>query len=139
MANTILRLKGGTIICAPKTSHIKNCDFGIRCVISAHVWMEDVVVGNFVYVASHSLISPGTILENGVEIGTRVTFLDDDGPGTIVGHGVEIGDGAIIAPGITIGVYAKIGAGSYVTKDVPARTQVCGNPASAKAGIVVVH
>jgi len=135
-----LRLKGGTIICASDTSHIVNCEFGIRSVISAHVWMEDVIIGDFVYVGSHSLIAPGTILENGAEIGTRVTFLDDDdGKRTIVGYGATIGDGAIIAPGISIGMYAKVGAGAYVTKDVKARTQVCGNPATAKAGIVVVR
>ena len=46
-----------------------------------------------------------------------------------VGRNVWIGGGAIILPGITIGDDATIGAGSVVTKDVPAGVTVRGNPA----------
>jgi maltose O-acetyltransferase len=46
-----------------------------------------------------------------------------------IGHGVWFGGGAIVLPGITIGDGAVIGAGSMVTRDVPADTVVAGNPA----------
>ncbi|MCH6197817.1 sugar O-acetyltransferase [Corynebacterium mastitidis] len=42
---------------------------------------------------------------------------------------VWIGAGAIILPGVSVGEHAVVGAGSVVTRDVPARTVVAGNPA----------
>ena len=47
----------------------------------------------------------------------------------VIGRGVFIGARAIILKGVTIGDRAVIGAGSVVTKDVPARTIAAGNPA----------
>ncbi len=47
----------------------------------------------------------------------------------IIGDNVWIGNRAIILPGVTIGEGAVVGAGSVVTRDVPARTVVAGNPA----------
>lgn len=46
-----------------------------------------------------------------------------------IGRNVWIGHRAVILPGVTIGDHAVIGAGAIVTKDVPARTIVGGNPA----------
>jgi maltose O-acetyltransferase len=46
-----------------------------------------------------------------------------------IGRNVWIGGGAIILPGIRVGDDAVIGAGSVVTKDVPAGVTVRGNPA----------
>ena len=46
----------------------------------------------------------------------------------IIGKNVWIGAGAIILPGVHIGDGAVVGAGSVVTKDVPANTVVAGNP-----------
>ena len=46
-----------------------------------------------------------------------------------IGDNVWIGGGAIVLPGVTICEDAVVGAGSVVTKDVPARTVVAGNPA----------
>lgn len=48
---------------------------------------------------------------------------------TVIGSGVYIGAGAIILPGVTVGDDAVIGAGSVVTRDVPAAAVVAGNPA----------
>ncbi len=47
----------------------------------------------------------------------------------IIGRGVFIGARAIILKGVTIGDRAIVGAGAVVTKDVPARSIVAGNPA----------
>lgn len=48
---------------------------------------------------------------------------------TVVKKGASIGANATILPGITIGENAMVGAGSVVTKDVPANSTVVGNPA----------
>jgi maltose O-acetyltransferase len=47
-----------------------------------------------------------------------------------IGDDAWIGGGAIICPGVTIGAAAVVGAGSVVTKDVPPRMVVAGNPAA---------
>lgn len=51
-----------------------------------------------------------------------------------IGGNVWIGGGAIILPGVTVGDDAVIGAGSVVTRDVPAGATVAGNPARAVRG-----
>jgi len=48
-----------------------------------------------------------------------------------IGDDVWIGGGALVLPGVAVGDRAVIGAGSVVTKDVPADTIVVGNPARA--------
>ena len=47
----------------------------------------------------------------------------------VLGEDVWVGAGAIILSGVTVGDGAVVGAGSVVTKDVPPRTVVAGNPA----------
>jgi maltose O-acetyltransferase len=47
----------------------------------------------------------------------------------VVGDDVWLGGGAIVLPGVTIGDRAVVGAGSVVTRDVPADTVVAGSPA----------
>ena len=49
--------------------------------------------------------------------------------GPTIRRGARVGGGAVLCPGIEIGEEAFIGAGSVVTKDVPPRTIVVGNPA----------
>lgn len=46
-----------------------------------------------------------------------------------IGEGSFIGCGTIILPGVKVGSYCTVGAGSVVTKDVPDKTVVCGVPA----------
>jgi maltose O-acetyltransferase len=50
-----------------------------------------------------------------------------------IGANVWIGSGAIILPGVTVGDDAIIGAGSIVTRDVPAGAAVAGNPARTRS------
>lgn len=73
--------------------------------------------GVHVYTATHPLDS--TERTSGFEYGKPVT----------VGHRVWIGGGAILNPGVTVGDDAVIASGAVVTKDVPARAVVGGNPA----------
>jgi acetyltransferase-like isoleucine patch superfamily enzyme len=48
---------------------------------------------------------------------------------TLVQRRASIGSGAVILAGVTIGAGAIVGAGAVVTRDVPPRTIVAGNPA----------
>ncbi|TYZ64067.1 hypothetical protein PybrP1_003084 [[Pythium] brassicae (nom. inval.)] len=69
------------------------------------------------YTATHPL--DPVVRSSGVELGKPIT----------IGEDVWIGGGAIVLPGVTIGDCAVIGAGAVVTKDVPPRCVVAGNPA----------
>ena len=81
----------------------------------------------------------GVILEDNVFVGPNVTFTNDLFPRsgnkvydmltTRICKGASIGANSTIIPGITIGENALIGAGSVVTKDVPAGEIWIGNPA----------
>ena len=53
----------------------------------------------------------------------------------IIKNGAWIASGAIIIGGVTIGKHSVVGAGSVVTKDVPDKTIVAGNPAKFKRSI----
>ena len=104
-------------------------------------------VGARCKVSSHTFICEGVTLEDEVFIGHGVTFINDRFPrstnadgklqteadwncvGTLVKRGASIGSGATILCGVTIGERAIVGAGSVVTKDVPAGAVVAGNPA----------
>jgi len=61
----------------------------------------------------------------------RAQMLEFGRPITI-GANVWIGGGALLLPGITVGDDAIIGAGSVVTRDVPAGATVVGNPARVR-------
>lgn len=113
---------------------------GENCNICAHTLIEgDVVIGNNVTVKSGVYLWDGTRIENNVFIGPNATFTNDPFPrskiypeafsGITVQEGASIGANATLLPGITIGRNAMVGAGAVVTKDVPERAVVVGNPA----------
>lgn len=119
-------------------SNIGKCEIGEYSVIHSNVWIGDgVVIKDGVKVQAFSFIPYGVTIEAKAFIGPRATFLNDlyppsHGEGwkrTIVEANASIGGGAVILPGITIGEGALIGAGSVVTKDVPAFEIWAGNPA----------
>lgn len=70
-----------------------------------------------IYTACHPLDAP-----------SRNTLVEWAEPVTI-GNNVWIGGSATILPGVTIGDNTVIGAGSVVTKDIPANSVAAGNPA----------
>jgi len=113
---------------------------GEGCNICSHVLIEnDVILGDRVTVKCGVQLWDGLRLEDDVFIGPNVTFANDKYPPgqnwpsdqlqTVVKAGASIGAGAVILPGLTIGEKAMVGAGSVVTKPVPAGAVVVGNPA----------
>ena len=113
---------------------------GENCNICANVLIEnEVTIGNNVTIKSGVQLWDGITVEDNVFIGPNATFTNDLFPRsknsnwelkkTILKKGASIGANATILCGITIGENAMIGAGSVVTKDVPAGELWLGNPA----------
>lgn len=113
---------------------------GDDCNICDGVFIEgSVTVGNRVTVKCGVQLWNGVTLEDDVFVGPNATFTNDIFPRsrqwkseslqTVVHKGASIGANATILPGISIGQYAMVGAGSVVTKSVPAFAKVVGNPA----------
>lgn len=132
----------------------ENVIIGDECVIGKNVYIDhDIRIGNRCKIQNNALLYSKAEIEDGVFIGPAVVLTNDQLPRavkpdfsvrgvddivlktTILKQGCSIGAGAIILPGITIGEYALVGAGSVVTKDVPAFTMVYGNPAKVIAQI----
>lgn len=119
---------------------LKEATIGRGCNICAHTLIEnDVVLGDNVTVKSGVYIWDGTSIGNNVFIGPSATFTNDKMPRSkvypkafskiTIEDYASIGANATLLPGIIIGKHAMVGAGSVVTKDVPAYAVVVGNPA----------
>jgi len=119
---------------------LEKAIIGSDCNICDHVFIEnDVIIGDRVTIKCGVQLWDGTRLENDVFVGPNVTFTNDRFPRskhypeafatTNVCTGASIGGGATLLPGITIGAYAMVGAGAVVTRDVPPKAIVVGNPA----------
>ena len=104
-------------------------------------------IGSRCKISSHTFICEGVTIEEGVFVGHGVVFINDRYPRatnangqlqteadwdcqrTVIRRGASIGSGVTLLGGIVVGENAIIGAGSVVTKDVPANVVVAGNPA----------
>lgn len=118
---------------------LKNAVIGKDCNINCHTFIEnDVTIGDRVTVKSGIYIWDGVSIADDVFLGPNVTFVNDNYPRsklyletfarTKIEKFVSIGANATILGGVHIGEYALIGAGSVVTKSVPAFSLVIGNP-----------
>ena len=128
--------------------NLYGCEIGDKTRIGCFVEIQKgAKVGARCKISSHSFICEGVELEAEVFVGHGVTFINDRFPRatsatgelkseadwtcdrTLVKRGASIGSGVTLMGGITIGENAIIGAGSVVTRDVPAGVTVVGNPA----------
>lgn len=120
---------------------------GDNCNICSHVFIENkVIIGNNVTIKNGVQIWDGITIEDNVFIGPNATFTNELIPRskvysssnlrcTLIKKGVTIGANATILPGIVIGEYAFIGAGSVVTKNILPYSFHYGNPATQKGYI----
>ena len=128
--------------------NLYGCEIGDETKIGTFVEIQKgATIGARCKISSHSFICEGVTIESEVFVGHSVTFINDRHPRatakdgrlqteadwecqqTLVKRGASIGSGTTILGGVTIGENATIGAGSMVTKDVPADATVVGNPA----------
>lgn len=117
-----------------------GAQIGKDCNICAHVLIENNVrIGDRVTIKSGVQLWDGAVIEDDVFIGPNATFSNDLFPrsrkrperflSTTIKRGASIGANATLLPGITVGEYAMVGAGSVVTRTVPPNAIVTGNPA----------
>ncbi len=115
-----------------------HCDYGFNIALGDGVFLNfncvilDVVA---VTIGAKTQIGPGVQIltaDHPRDAGERASGLEFGRPITI-GRNVWIGGGAIILPGVTIGDDAVIGAGSIVTRPVPAVATAMGNPARVRS------
>ena len=130
-----------------RTNIQKGALIGTHCNICDGTYIEGgAIVGNYVTIKHNVALFDGVTIEDDVFIGSNIAFINDRFPRshrhtpwtlerTLVKKGASLGSNAVILCGVTIGEYAFIGAGSVVTKDVPAYALVVGNPAAFKGHI----
>lgn len=128
--------------------NLYGCEIGDETGIGTFVEIQKGVrIGARCKISSHTFVCEGVTIEDGVFVGHGVMFTNDLHPRaitpsgrvkrqgdwkclpTVVKKGASIGSGVTLLGGITIGENAIVGAGSVVTRDVPADTTVAGNPA----------
>ncbi|MBI5693312.1 MAG: N-acetyltransferase [Verrucomicrobia bacterium] len=129
-------------------TNLYGCEIGDETKIGTFVEVQKgSKIGRRCKISSHTFICEGVTIEDEVFIGHGVMFTNDLFPRatsasgtlqteadwkvipTVVKRGASIGSNATLLCGITVGEGAMIGAGSVVTKDVPAGAVVAGNPA----------
>ena len=113
---------------------------GDRVLLGSHSEIEpDSVIGNDVRIHSQCFVAEGSVIENGARLYPGARLASDKHPwlsagrkvrkGPTLKSGCRIGMSAVVLPGIVVGKGAIVGAGSIVTKDVPPKAIVAGNPA----------
>ena len=125
---------------------VKGAILGEDCNICDHAFIEGKVrIGDRVTVKCGVFLWDGLTIEDDVFIGPAAVFTNDSRPRskrhlkiylrTVLKQGCTLGAGSITLPGITIGRWAMVGAGSIVTHDVPDYALVVGSPARFRAWI----
>ena len=141
-------VKLGQNVKLSKFVNLYGCEVGDNTKIGAFVEIQkNAIVGKNCKISSHTFICEGVTIEENSFIGHSVTFINDAYPRattedgqlqtekdwkverTVVKKGASIGSGSTILSNVVIGEKAIVGAGSVVTRNVPANAVVAGNPA----------
>ena len=128
--------------------NIYGCSIDDNSKVGAFVEIQkNAFIGKNCKISSHTFICEGVHIEDNVFIGHNVTFINDKYPRataedgglqteadwqvveTFIKKGSSVGSSSTILCGVTVGENAIVGAGSVVTKDVPANSIVAGVPA----------
>ena len=131
-------VKLGENVTISHSTNLYGCELGDNVFVGPFVEIQsNVKVGKNSRISSHSFLCSGVEIGEDCFIAHGVMFTNDKFTEdrdnwverkTVIGNNVRIGSNATILP-VTIGEGAVIGAGSVVTKDVPAGVTVKGNPA----------
>lgn len=123
---------------------LNDSEIGKNCLIGQNVFIENgVKIGNNVKIKNNISLYSGVECEDDVFLGPSCVFTNVLNPRsfierkhefrkTLIKRGATIGANVTIVCGNTVGEYALIGAGSVITKDVPAYALMIGNPAKLK-------
>jgi acetyltransferase-like isoleucine patch superfamily enzyme len=141
-------VKLGENVKLSKFINLYGCEVGDQTKIGAFVEIQkNAKIGKNCKISSHTFICEGVTIEDNVFIGHGVTFINDTYPRataadgelqteadwkvetTLIKKGASIGSGVTILSNVVVGEDAIVGAGSVVTKSVPAHAIVAGNPA----------
>jgi putative colanic acid biosynthesis acetyltransferase WcaB len=85
--------------------------------------------GYGIVINKHAIFGKNVDIRHGVTVGCKMLTDGTQGLSPVIEDDVELGANSVIIGGITIGQGAKIGAAAVVTRDVPPRAVMIGNPA----------
>lgn len=119
----------------------KNCSLGQNVNVGGKA-----MIGDGVKIQNNVSVYDNVVIEDGVFCGPSCVFTNVINPRafverkheykqTVIKKGASIGANATVVCGVTVGEYALIGAGSVVTKDVPAYALVYGSPARVRGKV----
>jgi acetyltransferase-like isoleucine patch superfamily enzyme len=132
---------GARVIVGDQACVRERVEIGDDVVVGRGSLIEnDTTVGTLTKIQADAYITAYSTLEAEVFIAPRVVTTNDDFmgrterrhelvKGPTIRRGARVGGGAVLCPGVEIGEEAFVGAGAVVTKDVPPRVVVVGNPA----------
>jgi acetyltransferase-like isoleucine patch superfamily enzyme len=132
---------GSRVIVGDQACVRERCEIGDDVVIGRGSLVEnDTSIGALTKIQANAYITAYSTLEVEVFIAPGVTTTNDNfmgrterrhdlRRGPTIRRGARIGGAAVLCPGVEIGEEAYVGAGAVVTRDVPPRAVVVGNPA----------
>lgn len=135
LTSELLGRDSSTVITAPF-----HCDYGYHIDVGEHVYFNvNCVLLDVcrITIGSHTLFGPGVhvyTVNHPMDADERRTGLEQGRP-VVIGTDVWIGGACVILPGVTIGDRTVVGAGSVVTRDLPAGVLAAGNPCRVLRGL----